>query len=133
KHFTSAFGEHVIAEEVESALREAMTRFPCEVAEFTVAPQLAPADGGLPYHEWFIEFAAPPADVAGLAAAIDGAMRARNIYYRDLITGSVLRPLVITVVARGGFASWMKERGMNDAQSKMPRLANDRRYVEGLG
>ena len=59
-------------------------------------------------------------------------MRQRNIYYRDLIGGSVLRPLVLTAVARGGFATWMRERGMNDAQSKMPRLANDRRFVEGL-
>ncbi|HMC96143.1 MAG TPA: GH3 auxin-responsive promoter family protein, partial [Flavobacteriales bacterium] len=132
KHYTSAFGEHVIAEEVESALREAMSEVPCEVAEFTVAPQLAPPDGGLPYHEWFIEFASPPADAARLATAIDAAMRARNIYYRDLIKGSVLRPLVLTNVPRGGFATWMKARGMNDAQSKMPRLANDRRFVEGL-
>lgn len=132
KHFTSAFGEHVIAEEVEGALREAMAQVPCEVAEFTVAPQLTPADGGLPYHAWFIEFAAAPPDTAHLAAAIDAAMRGRNIYYRDLITGNVLRPLRISVVQRGGFAAWMKARGMNDAQSKMPRLANDRRYVEGL-
>lgn len=132
KHFTSAFGEHVIAEEVEGALREAMVDAPCEVAEFTVAPQLAPADGGLPYHEWFIEFAAPPSDVVRFSATIDAAMRDRNIYYRDLITGSVLRPLRVSVVTRGGFAAWMKARGMNDAQSKMPRLANDRRYVDGL-
>ncbi len=132
KHFTSAFGEHVIAEEVEGALKDAMGNVPCEVAEFTVAPQLAPTDGGLPYHEWFIEFATHPADMLALANALDAAMRRRNIYYRDLITGSVLRPLVIAPVARGGFASWMKARGMNDAQSKMPRLANDRRYVEGL-
>lgn len=132
KHFTSAFGEHVIAEEVESSLKEAMNIVSCEVAEFTVAPQLAPLDGGLPYHEWFIEFAAPPADMQALAAALDAAMRKRNIYYRDLITGSVLRPLVLAPVSRGGFAALMKARGMNDAQSKMPRLANDRRYVEGL-
>jgi len=132
KHFTSAFGEHVIAEEVESALREAMVVVPCEVAEFTLAPQLAPADGGLPYHEWFIEFALPPTDTGRLANAIDAAMRNRNIYYRDLIKGSVLRPLVLTTVARGGFGAWMKAHGMNDAQSKMPRLANDRRYVDGL-
>ena len=132
KHFTSAFGEHVIAEEVEGALREAMADVPCEVAEFTVAPQLAPIDQGLPHHEWFIEFVLPPSDLGRLAAAIDGAMRKRNIYYRDLITGSVLRPLRITTVQRSGFAAWMKARGMNDAQSKMPRLANDRRYVDGL-
>lgn len=132
KHFTSAFGEHVIAEEVEGALKDAMADVPCEVAEFTVAPQTAPAEG-LPYHEWFIEFAAPPADMARFASAMDEALQRRNPYYRDLITGKVLRPLVITSVSRGGFAAWMKARGMNDAQSKVPRLANDRRYVEGLG
>lgn len=131
KHFTSAFGEHVIAEEVESALRDAMVQVPCEVAEFTVAPQLTPVEG-LPHHEWFIEFAAPPADMSALSSAIDAALQKRNPYYRDLITGKVLRPLAIRALPRGAFAAWMKARGMNDAQSKMPRLANDRRYVEGL-
>ncbi len=132
KHFTSAFGEHVIAEEVEGALKEAMAEMPCEVSEFTVAPQTSPGEG-LPYHEWFIEFAASPADLSRFAALLDAAMVKRNVYYKDLIAGSVLRPLVVTVVARGGFTRWMKARGMNDAQSKVPRLANDRKYVEGLG
>jgi hypothetical protein len=131
KHFTSAFGEHVIAEEVEGALKDAMAEQPCDVSEFTVAPQLSPTEG-LPYHEWFIEFAAWPADPARFAALIDAALQKRNVYYKDLITGKVLRPLVIKAVQRGGFAAFMKARGMNDAQSKMPRLANDRRYVEGL-
>jgi hypothetical protein len=131
KHFTSAFGEHVIAEEVEGALNDAMAQVPCEVAEFTVAPQLSPAEG-LPRHEWFIEFAAAPTDVVAFATAIDKALQKRNPYYRDLITGKVLRPLEIRALPRGAFAQWMKARGMNDAQSKVPRLANDRRYVEGL-
>ncbi|HRH68374.1 MAG TPA: GH3 auxin-responsive promoter family protein [Flavobacteriales bacterium] len=131
KHFTSAFGEHVIAEEVEGALKDAMLVQPCDVSEFTVAPQLSPKEG-LPYHEWFIEFASAPSDPGGFAAAMDDALQKRNVYYKDLITGKVLRPLIITPVPRGGFTAWMKARGMNDAQSKMPRLANDRRYVEGL-
>lgn len=131
KHFTSAFGEHVIGQEVESALRAAIDQLPCGVTEFTMAPQLSPSEG-LPYHEWFIEFADPPADLSRFAALIDQALQARNPYYKDLITGHVLRPLIITSVARGGFTAWMKARGMNDAQSKMPRLANDRRYVDGL-
>ena len=132
KHFTSAFGEHVIAEEVEGALRDAMEQVPCEVAEFTVAPQLAPGEG-LPHHEWFIEFAALPAEPDRFALAVDAALQKRNPYYKDLIVGKVLRPLVIRGLPRGAFASWMKARGMNDAQSKVPRLANDRKYVEGLG
>ena len=131
KHFTSAFGEHVIAEEVEGALQDAMREHPCEVSEFTVAPRTSPAEG-LPFHEWFIEFAAVPARMDGFALALDEALQRRNPYYKDLITGKVLRPLVIATVPRGGFAAWMKQRGMNDAQSKVPRLANDRRFVEGL-
>ncbi|HQV76161.1 MAG TPA: GH3 auxin-responsive promoter family protein [Flavobacteriales bacterium] len=131
KHFTSAFGEHVIAEEVEGALQDAMAQVRCEVAEFTVAPQLSPT-AGLPHHEWFIEFAAQPADPQLFADKIDKALQQRNPYYKDLIAGKVLRPLMITSLPRGSFASWMKARGMNDAQSKVPRLANDRRYVEGL-
>ncbi|HRH39249.1 MAG TPA: GH3 auxin-responsive promoter family protein, partial [Flavobacteriales bacterium] len=91
KHFTSAFGEHVIAEEVEGALKDAMNALPCEVAEFTVAPQLSPSEG-LPYHEWHIEFAAPPNDTTRFAALIDEALQKRNVYYKDLITGKVLRP-----------------------------------------
>ena len=132
KHFTSAFGEHVIAEEVEGALKDAIAAVPCEVAEFTVAPQLAPSEG-LPYHEWHIEFAAPPSDMGRFSAAMDEALRKRNPYYKDLINGKVLRPLVVRSLPRGAFAAWMKARGMSDAQSKVPRLANDRRYVEGLG
>ena len=71
--------------------------------------------------------------MAGFAHTMDEALQRRNPYYKDLITGHVLRPLVIVPVARGGFATWMKARGMNDAQSKVPRLANDRKYVEALG
>jgi hypothetical protein len=132
KHFTSAFGEHVIAEEVEGALKDASSIMPCEVNEFTVAPQTTPPGGSLPHHEWFIEFASYPADLARFSSLIDEALQERNVYYKDLITGKVLRPLMITPVKRGGFSAWMKARGMNDAQSKVPRLANDRKYVDGL-
>ncbi len=131
-HYTSAFGEHVIAQEVEGALQEAMRAHPCEVAEFTVAPQLAPPNG-LPYHEWFIEFAVPPMDMHEFSLEIGRALQQRNPYYKDLIAGKVLRTLVINPLPRGSFAAWMKARGMNDAQSKVPRLSNDRKYVEGLG
>ncbi len=59
KHYISAFGEHVIGKEVESALQEAMQETDVRVNEFTVAPQINP-DSGLPYHEWFIEFENEP-------------------------------------------------------------------------
>ena len=131
KHFTSAFGEHVIVEEVEDALRKAMAAAGCHVVDFTVAPQLTPAEG-LPHHEWSIEFGKPPQDMTTFTTALDQALQQRNPYYKDLITGGVLRPLVVRPLSPGSFNNWMRSRGMNDAQSKVPRLCNDRRYANEL-
>lgn len=131
KHFTSAFGEHVIAEEVERALSEACEAHPCSVREFHVAPQVRPVEG-LPYHEWFIEFDAHPADQAAFAQKIDASMRRQNIYYDDLIKGNILRPLVIRALEKGRFEQMMKQRGKLGGQNKVPRLANDRDVAELL-
>jgi len=129
KHYISAFGEHVIGKEVESALNEAMQGTDITVNEFTVAPQITP-DGGLPYHEWFIEFEKAPKDLDAFALSIDAAMRAQNVYYDDLIAGNVLRTLVITPVAQNGFQEYMKSIGRLGGQNKLPRLSNDRKIAD---
>lgn len=129
KHFTSAFGEHVIAEEVEAAMDEALAEYPAEVAEFTVAPQVEPAEG-LPYHEWCIEFAASPGDLNAFAHRLDSALQERNPYYKDLIKGHVLRPLVITPLPRNAFHAYMKSEGKLGGQNKVPRLSNDRKIAD---
>ena len=129
KHYISAFGEHVIGKEVENALQEAMKGTSIRVNEFTVAPQITPAEG-LPYHEWLIEFENPPENVADFALQIDAAMRQQNVYYDDLITGHVLRPLVITPVAKNGFQDYMKSIGKLGGQNKIPRLSNDRKIAD---
>jgi hypothetical protein len=98
KHYISAFGEHVIGEEVEHALMSVAKQEGADVVEFTVAPQVNPAEGGLPYHEWFIEFGKSPADIASFAKKVDEALQKKNIYYFDLIEGNILRPLVIRKV-----------------------------------
>ena len=131
KHYISAFGEHVIGKEVESALNEAMQDTLVTVNEFTVAPQITP-DGGLPYHEWFIEFEKAPKDINVFALAIDAAMRKQNVYYDDLIAGNVLRTLVITPVAQNGFQEYMKSIGRLGGQNKLPRLSNDRKIADAL-
>lgn len=128
KHFTSAFGEHVIAEEVEGALAEGLAAAGGEVVEFHVAPQVAPAEG-LPYHEWFVEFGRNPRDAAAFAAAVDAALQRRNPYYKDLIQGGVLRPAVVRPVAAGGFAEAMRAAGRLGGQNKPPRLANARDFA----
>ncbi len=131
KHFISAFGEHVIGKEVEEALRAVAPRYGVEVTEFTVAPQVNPA-AGLPYHEWLVEYSQPPTDPAGFAAALDHTMIAANSYYRDLIDGKVLRPLVVTPLPAGAFRRYMKEEGKLGGQNKVPRLANDRKIADAL-
>lgn len=131
KHYISAFGEHVIGKEVESALQEAMEGSSTRVNEFTVAPQINPAKG-LPYHEWLIEFENEPENLDEFALQIDIAMRKQNVYYDDLIVGNVLRPLVITKVPKNGFQDYMKSIGKLGGQNKIPRLANDRKIADAL-
>jgi hypothetical protein len=133
KHYISAFGEHVIGKEVESALQEAMEGTDVRVNEFTVAPQITPTEG-LPYHEWFIEFdseeSEQPNNLEDFALKIDNAMRKQNVYYDDLIVGNVLRTLVITKVPKNGFQEYMKSIGKLGGQNKLPRLSNDRKIAQ---
>lgn len=132
KHFISAFGEHVIGEEVESALTETASAGGIVVREFTVAPQVNPPEGGLPYHEWFVDFENPPADPARFSARLDQAMCARNIYYRDLIEGGILRPLVITQLEDFAFRKYMDSIGKLGGQNKIPRLSDNREIAGKL-
>ena len=131
KHFISAFGEHVIGKEVESALLEASTNRALSMVEFTVAPQVNPTEG-LPFHEWLVEFEESPTGLAELEQAINEAMTRQNIYYRDLIEGKILRPLRITPLPKGTFRAYMKTQGKLGGQNKVPRLANDRKIAEQL-
>ncbi|MFH6970048.1 GH3 family domain-containing protein [Flavobacterium petrolei] len=131
KHYISAFGEHVIGKEVESALQEAILGTTIRINEFTVAPQITPA-AGLPYHEWFIEFENEPEDSVSFAEALDNAMRKQNMYYDDLIVGKVLRKVVVTKVVKNGFQDYMKSIGKLGGQNKIPRLSNDRNIVDLL-
>lgn len=134
KHFISAFGEHVIGEEVEKAMNYAMSRSDkAELVEFTVAPQVTPIEGGLPYHEWFIEFAHPPADLETFATDIDNKLRELNVYYDDLIRGNILQKLKIRPVKRNTFIEYMKAEGKLGGQNKLPRLANDRKIADVIG
>ena len=133
KHFISAFGEHVIGSEVEYALNSALNDYEqsVEVNEFTVAPQVNPKSG-LPLHQWFIEFQAAPKNMEKFQYLIDQALQSKNIYYRDLVVGKVIRPLKIIPIAIGGFSSYMKSIGKQGGQNKVPRLSNNRDLVQGL-
>ncbi|MHA8053937.1 GH3 auxin-responsive promoter family protein [Aquirufa sp. OSTEICH-129A] len=133
KHFISAFGEHVIAEEVELAMKEAMEACPeTKMVEFTVAPQVNPLNGQLPHHEWLMEFDEAPKDMELFQKTLDTSMQRQNIYYRDLIEGNILQPLVIQSLEKDSFIRYMKSKGKLGGQNKVPRLSNDRILAEGL-
>jgi phenylacetate-coenzyme A ligase PaaK-like adenylate-forming protein len=131
KHFISAFGEHVIGEEVEAALLQAAEEEQIKVTEFTVAPMIA-QDAGKSYHEWFIEFENTPADMNRFAKKINENLRTRNVYYDDLIAGNILQQLKISAVKKNGFIDYMKSIGKLGGQNKLPRLSNDRKIAEAL-
>ena len=131
KHFTSAFGEHVIGKEVETAIKTVLKKHSAEVSEFHVAPQVSPKEG-LPYHEWFVEFQTTPQNSVAFAQALDTCMQEQNSYYKDLIVGNVLRPLVVSAVSKTGFINYMKSIGKLGGQNKVPRLANDREIADEL-
>ena len=131
KQFLSAFGEHVIVEEVEKALRSASENEKIEIIEFTVAPQVTPASG-LPYHEWLIEFAQIPENMNAFAKKLDDALRKQNIYYNDLVGGNVIQNLKITCLKKDAFIYYMKSQGKLGGQNKVPRLSNDRKIADEL-
>jgi len=132
KHFISAFGEHVIAKEVEQALQEVVMETEIKINEFTVAPQVNPPKGGLPYHEWLIEFENEPENMQLFAKKIDDAMQGQNSYYYDLIVGKILQPVVISKVPKNGFKNYMKSVGKLGGQNKIPRLSNDRVIADNI-
>lgn len=131
KHFTSAFGEHVIAFEVEEAMKATVEKFTAQITEFHLAPQVNPNEG-LPYHEWFIEFEKEPADLESFRKNLDDEMRKRNTYYDDLISGNILQPLIISKLRKNAFQDYARSEGKLGGQNKIPRLANDRKIGDFL-
>lgn len=131
KHFISAFGEHVIGEEVEYSLMKAAREQGIAITEFTVAPFVEQGKGKS-YHEWFIEFENLPGDLDQFASLVNQNLQEKNIYYSDLIRGHILLPLKIRPVRKNGFIDYMKSIGKLGGQNKVPRLSNDRTIAAAL-
>ncbi|WP_439881548.1 GH3 auxin-responsive promoter family protein [Pontibacter sp. MBLB2868] len=132
KHYISAFGEHVIGEEVEKAMKLTMAKFPnVELIEFTVAPYVS-QNQGQSYHEWLVEFATAPHDPDAFAKELDEQLQKINSYYDDLIKGNILQSLKLIILPLGTFRNYMKSQGKLGGQNKVPRLSNDRNLADGL-
>jgi hypothetical protein len=131
KHFISAFGEHVIGEEVEYAIMHAAKDHAVQVTEFTIAPAIQVKEG-LPFHEWFVEFETHPEDMNSFATTVNNYLRTKNIYYEDLMAGGILQPLKIRSMKKNTFIEYMKSIGRLGGQNKVPRLGNDRKIADAL-
>ncbi|KKL07283.1 hypothetical protein LCGC14_2587570, partial [marine sediment metagenome] len=121
KHFISAFGEHVIAKEVEEAMQHAIASTDARINEFTVAPQINPDGEQLPYHEWLVEFEKEPSDIEKFIEILDSSLQKQNSYYFDLIEGKILQRLIVTTIKSGGFNDYMKSKGKLGGQNKVQR------------
>lgn len=132
KHFINAFGEELIIENAERAIAEACEKTDAEIENFTAGPRYLDA-GKKGTHEWIIEFAKEPDDADRFRIILDETLREINSDYdakrfKDL----ALEAPVIHQVQRGTFYNWMKKRGKLGGQNKVPRLANNREYLDDL-
>ncbi|MDR0711027.1 MAG: GH3 auxin-responsive promoter family protein [Prevotellaceae bacterium] len=132
KHYINVFGEELVVDNAENALRTACLATNASIREYTVAPVFMRGDekGG---HEWLIEFEQPPADLAVFTTLLDQALCAANSDYeaKRKINTTLNIPLVRSL-AVGSFYRWMTQRGKLGGQNKVPRLYNTREYVEQL-
>jgi len=132
EHFLSAFGEHIIAGEIESAMSTALSGTGVHISEFTVAPQVDPEEGGLPYHEWIVETDDGPLELSAFGRILDQCMQTKNFHYKDLRAGKVITRLKVSPVPKGTFNKYMKKQGKLGGQNKVPHLSNTRLIADQL-
>lgn len=130
--FISAFGEHVIASEIESSMTAAVLRHHLSIVEFMVAPQVNPTDGSLPFHEWFVEFNEIPDNIDAVANTINSHLCKMNTYYNDLIKNKILQCLKIRTIRKNGFKDYMTRINKIGEQFKVTRVCNDRAMADQL-
>lgn len=131
KHFISAFGEHVISEEVNRAILEATKATASTFQEFTVAPSIT-TERGNSCHEWYVEFVNQPENLEVFTQMLDKSLCEQNAYYKDLREGNILKQAEVYVLERNASRKYMKSIGKLGGQNKFPRLGNDRKIVTFL-
>jgi hypothetical protein len=132
KHFINAFGEEIIIENAEKALKTACEKTGAIISEYTAAPVFMSNDtkGG---HEWLIEFSKEPENMEYFASALDHALMSVNSDYEaKRFRNITLEQPVVTPLKKKVFYTWLEKKGKLGGQNKVPRLFNDRRYVEEL-
>jgi hypothetical protein len=132
RNFINAFGEELIVDNAEKAMAIACERCHALITEYTAAPvYLSGTEKGA--HEWLMEFATPPTDLAFFTEIFDNALKSLNSDYEaKRYHGMLLQEPVIRIVPPGTFYSWLKSKGKLGGQHKVPRLFNERKYVEEI-
>lgn len=132
KHFINAFGEEVIVDNAERALTVACDRSGAHISEYTGAP-IFMSDSDTGGHEWLIEFRNEPEDLDYFIEMFDTALKSINSDYEaKRHKNMTLRRPTVRIVPAGTFHSWMKDRGRLGGQNKVPRLANNREYMDSI-
>ncbi len=132
KHFINAFGEEVVIENTDKALAETCRHFNVLANEYTVAPIYFEGEGN-GGHEWLIEFENPPHDLEKFAELLDENLQEINSDYEaKRYRNMALGRLKIHALPRGAFHKWLKEKGKFGGQNKVPRLSNQRNYLEEI-
>jgi hypothetical protein len=132
KHYINAFGEEIIVDNAERAIRAASDDTGATVTEYTAAPIFMDIDkkGA---HQWVVEFATPPASIEAFGEALDRALQEVNSDYEaKRYKNSTLYAPTVTPVGEGTFMRWMESRGKTGGQNKVPRLSNNRQYIDQI-
>ena len=132
KFFINAFGEELIVDNAEKGLEQACQATGADVREYTAAPVFMDAQGKC-RHQWLIEFARPPRDLAAFARILDESLQHINSDYEAKRYKDItLQPLEIVVARQGLFDDWLKQKGKLGGQHKIPRLSNQRQFIEEM-
>lgn len=132
KHYINAFGEELMVHNAEAAMTRTCAELHCAVVNYTAAPVYA-GDRSRGRHEWLVEFAQAPVSLAEFAARLDANLQDENSDYQAKRAGGLfLDPLTVVEGRRGVFDAWLASTGKLGGQRKVPRLCNDRRFIDPL-
>jgi hypothetical protein len=132
KHFINAFGEELIIDNAEKGLAKACAATGAQVCEYSAAPVFMDKNAKC-RHQWLIEFAQMPDSVATFTAVLDVTLKEVNSDYEAKRSKDIaLQPLEVIIARKGLFHDWLKEKGKLGGQNKVPRLSNNREYIEEM-
>jgi hypothetical protein len=133
KHFINAFGEEVIIDNAEGAIKEACTATGAIITDYTAGPIFMSETQAKGAHQWLIEFDTPPDDPEKFTTILDQKLQDLNSDYEaKRHNNATLEMPHVLAVSEGTFMQWMRERGKIGGQNKVPRLSNSRDYLDSL-